>query len=72
MLSRRSLVCVASGSVALTNWILAEEGICGRSALAASLAPARKRQVVLRLDRKVCHWVAGMAYWLPGGLWRSE
>ena len=29
MLSRRSLVCVASGSVALTNWILADEGICG-------------------------------------------
>ena len=39
MLSRRSRVCVASGSVALTNWILADEGICGKSALAASLVP---------------------------------
>ena len=89
MLSRRSLVCVASGSVALTNWILADEGICGRSALTASLAPLYSNILVpdgmwslkgqlgsvkssWRLDRKVCHCVAGMAYWLPGGLWRSE
>ena len=89
VLSRRSRVCVASGSVALTNWILAEEWICGRSALTASLAPLYSKILApdgmcrprgqlgsvkssWRLDKKVCHCVAGMAYWLPGGLWRSE
>ena len=42
-LSRRKRVCVASGFEALMNWVLAEAGTSGRSALQWSLWPRYPR-----------------------------